>query len=384
MPVPSSLRRAGVTLAAVAALAAPLAAPAQAAPASGTAAPSAVTPHHRFGPNVEYVDSLTLPHGMTPFGVPFGGISGLDRIPGTNRYLALSDDRSEKGPARFYTLSIDVRADGFGPRGVRVEAMTPLTDAAGKPFAPKAVDPESIRRVPGGRLVVWGDEGGVNAGIPPKLHVSTIGGREVRQLPIPAQFLPAKNAAGTQTAGVRDNQAFEGVTISPDTRRLTFVAENGLVQDAPAADPTDGSTTRMAVLDRWTGTNVAQYVYRTQDRSFGVSELLQTGVHDYLSVERNFKDGVNTIRVYAVSTRGATDVKGVARLTGRERPVRRTLVADLADSGANPDNVETLAFGPRLRDGSQMLVLNSDDNFSDGQHTVFHLLKIRPPHRAGR
>jgi hypothetical protein len=41
------------------------------------------------------------------------------------------------------------------------------------------------------------------------------------------------------------------------------------------------------------------------------------------------------------------------------------------------DNLEGLAFGPKLSDGSQTLLLVSDDNFSDLQITQFLLFKVK-------
>ena len=41
-------------------------------------------------------------------GVTFGGISDLAFDSETGRYLAISDDRVEKGPARYYELELAV------------------------------------------------------------------------------------------------------------------------------------------------------------------------------------------------------------------------------------------------------------------------------------
>ncbi len=76
-------------------------------------------------------------------GVEFGGISGLDFDSATGHYLAISDDRSERGPARFYELNVDVDVSGL--KAVSVVKQVTLKDKNGAPFAARTVDPESIR-----------------------------------------------------------------------------------------------------------------------------------------------------------------------------------------------------------------------------------------------
>ena len=44
--------------------------------------------------------------------------------------------------------------------------------------------------------------------------------------------------------------------------------------------------------------------------------------------------------------------------------------------GFHPDNLEGMTFGPRLPDGSQSLILVSDDNFRDNQVNQFVLLRL--------
>ena len=56
------------------------------------------------GAGLDLISELRLPSDTALDGVPFGGISGLYPL-GEGRYVALSDDRSEEGPARFYELA---------------------------------------------------------------------------------------------------------------------------------------------------------------------------------------------------------------------------------------------------------------------------------------
>ncbi len=84
-----------------------------------------------------------LPTGLSIGGVEFGGISGLDYDAKNDVYYAISDDRSEHGDARFYTLKLKI--DGKGIHGVDIVSATTLKGVDGKPFPKLGIDPESIR-----------------------------------------------------------------------------------------------------------------------------------------------------------------------------------------------------------------------------------------------
>ena len=57
-------------------------------------------------------------------------------------------------------------------------------------------------------------------------------------------------------------------------------------------------------------------------------------------------------------------------------PVKKKLLLDLSTLGIYLDNLEGITLGPRLPDGTQSLLLVSDDNFSDAQVTQFLLFRI--------
>ncbi len=76
------------------------------------------------------VGEFVLPIGLKLNGIEFGGISGLDYDPAQNVYYAISDDRSEKAPARFYKLKLDIDASGI--HGLDILETNTLLDAEGK------------------------------------------------------------------------------------------------------------------------------------------------------------------------------------------------------------------------------------------------------------
>jgi hypothetical protein len=58
-------------------------------------------------------------------------------------------------------------------------------------------------------------------------------------------------------------------------------------------------------------------------------------------------------------------------------PVQKRLLLDLDTLGIELENLEGMTLGPRLADGSQTLVVISDDNFSADQKTQVLLFKLR-------
>ncbi|GAB2832109.1 esterase-like activity of phytase family protein [Lentzea nigeriaca] len=349
----------------------------------------------RHGADVTLLDTLTVPAGTSAFGMPFGGLSGIDYDPGTDTYVALSDDRSDNGQARFYSLGLPLDGGRFATATPVVHGLTVLSDTNGKPFARKTVDPEAIRWTPTGSLL-WTSEGAANSGQPAFVREATQSGGYLRELPLPQAYAPTKSATGALVAGVRDNQALEGLTLSPDGDRVVTITENALVQDGPAASLTAKSPSRLLVLDRASGQPQAEHVYQvdpiadaptaplpppvnTYAADRGVSEILAANETDYITVERSFASGVGfSVRLYWTSTLGATDVRGRQALTGREKAMPRKLLYDFTGSGIVPDNVEGITWGPRLADGSRSLILVADDNFGfNGSSTKFHLLSVR-------
>ncbi len=70
----------------------------------------------KAGISLSYLGEYDIPTGFMENGVEVGGLSGIDFDPSTGHYISISDDRSEKAPARFYDLDIDVSAAGLKGR----------------------------------------------------------------------------------------------------------------------------------------------------------------------------------------------------------------------------------------------------------------------------
>jgi hypothetical protein len=85
-------------------------------------------------------------------------------------------------------------------------------------------------------------------------------------------------------------------------------------------------------------------------------------------------------KLFQVVNSNSTDTSKISSFkNGVEgvEPLRKKLLLNLDDLEIDLDNLEGLAFGPKLPDGSQTLLLVSDDNFSDLQITQFLLFKVK-------
>ncbi|MFK5037148.1 esterase-like activity of phytase family protein, partial [Klebsiella pneumoniae] len=52
------------------------------------------------------IDKYVIPHNLLYKKTTVGGLSGIDYYAKKDEYFMISDDRSDKNPARFYTAKI--------------------------------------------------------------------------------------------------------------------------------------------------------------------------------------------------------------------------------------------------------------------------------------
>ncbi|MCC5613838.1 phytase [Nostoc sp. CHAB 5836] len=356
-------------------------------------------------PNIGFLRQGTFVTGFIPAGVagsvngvqtPVGGLSGVTYDGVNNRYYAISDDRSQVGPARFYTFTTDTQ--------VTFTNVTPLKDTNGNFFAINTIDPEGIALTKNGTVFI-SSEGEVNLGTgrvsnPFIKEYSLTTGQEVGSLLVPRKFLPVvedTNGNGivdgndTQTSGVYNNLAFESLTITPDQKTLFTATENALSQDGLKASLSSGSRSRILQYNLVTGQPEKEYLYITDaiaqppnpSTGFADNGLVDLLAIDnrgtLLALERSFAQGVgNTIKIYEISLQGATDISfydSLNNLSAQQlrtiAPAQKRLLLNLNDLNLpnGTDNIEGITFGPKLADGRQSIVLVSDNNFNQSQFT---------------
>lgn len=363
--------------------------------------------------SLNYIGQQIVTSGTTFQGTTVGGLSGIDFDAATGSYLAISDDRSGINAARFYNLSLNlnqfVRSATPGSAGVAFNSVTTLQTPSGTAFAPNTVDPEGIRYNATTQTLVWSNEGQRStAGLQnPTVREMRLDGTHVREFGVPAAYQPAGSVAGTSAGdrGINNNLAFESLTYSVDGRTLYTATENALVQDGPTASVNNGSRSRILSFDVATGQAGAEYAYDVspvaiapnpagQFATNGLTDLLAIGDRQFIGIERSFATGAqtpgtpvtgNTIRLYFIDARHATDIAGRESIAGDDSIVAasKELLLDLSElrnddgSALALDNIEGLTLGP-VFNGKQTLVLVSDNNFSGTQFTQFVALQISP------
>ncbi len=353
---------------------------------------------------LRYLGRQIVPTGTQAFGTTVGGLSGIDYDPVSNTYWVLSDDRSQRQPARFYNLSLDL--SGFnkdpspGMTGVTFHSVTFLMQPDGTPFPKKeadpahTVDPESIRlHQPTGGLY-WTSEGDMSVPVAPFVREMKTDGRAVRELNLLAKYKP--RSASDKTRGVRDNLSLESLAFSIDGTRLYTAPENALYQDGPKASSGGVSMVRVAVFDVATGQPEAEFAYPVEpvaskpvpagsSATNGLSEMLAVDEGSFIMVERAYSPpGGVKVRLYLAGLDGATDVSGRSSLKeGGYTPMTKRLLLDLGTLGISPDNIEGMTFGKPLKNGHRTLILVSDNNFNFFQVTQFLAFEVIPGSEIG-
>lgn len=342
---------------------------------------------------LRFIGTVTVPNDKTVDGTLVGGLSGIDYDSVANLWYLISDDKSDKNPARFYTAKLAFDKTHFA--SVEIEHAVTLLHAGGQPYpnakaGGEVPDPESIRRDPESGNLWWTSEGDRKLGLSPFLRVAAPDGKPAGDIPVPDIFTMNKD----QEIGPRHNLGFEGLSFAPDGKSVWLTMESALYQDGPIATPSAGAIARFTRLDR-DGTVLAQYAYPLdpiqavptgKNGDNGVSEILALDDHRALVLERSGVEGADGIwklyiRIYAVDTTGATDIAAVPSLANANYiPVTKRLVIDLAKTAevGTVDNIEGMSWGPMLADGKRSFVLVSDNNFNPVQITQFLAFEVLP------
>jgi len=209
------------------------------------------------------------------------------------------------------------------------------------------------------------------------LREARLDGIHVRAFALPAHLL-----SGRPGTGPRANGTLEGLALAPDGRTAWVAMEAPLQQDGREPGVRrPGGPCRFTAFDVAGGQARRQLAYVPdaipQPPAFpggyadnGVSEILMLDEARMLVLERAYSLGVgNSLRLYEIDTRDASDTLSLARLqAGGFRPARKRLVADFSHLGLSRlDNTEGMCWGPRLPSGNRSIHFISDDNFNSPQ-----------------
>jgi hypothetical protein len=354
-------------------------------------------PVHASGASLRLIGEQRIAWRQPFMDTVVGGLSGIDYDPASGNWIMESDDRSEESPARFYTARLNYNERQFV--SVTLTGMHYFRQKNGSLYpgvqalaatGGEVPDIETIRYDPRDGSIWYGSEGDRKLGMQPFVRHATADGAYLSALDTP----PMLRVWPASEYGVRNNQAFEGLSFSPDGAALWLGMEAPLYQDGPVASATAGAPSRITRIGR-DGKALAQYVYMLDAiphpatagklHDNGISEILAIDDSRLYVLERSGAQDADDVfrfhcRIYEMDVRGATDVLAVEALKDAAYvAARKRLVLDLDTLPlAHKDNLEGMAFGARLANGHDTLVLVSDDNFNRHQVTQLLVFEIQP------
>lgn len=354
-----------------------------------------------------FVNGLTLSGSMLDLS---GGTSANDgRVgyfsdiyydPNRNEWWGLSDRGPGGGTLSYdtrvqrFTLNINkttgaisnfqiVQTVKFSNGGSAMNGLAPNPSSV----LGNAFDPEGFVVNPRNGNFLVSDEYG------PSLNEYNRNGQLVKQYVVPSNLIPKSGSATdytvtppTLSAGREPNRGFEGLAISPDGKYAYAMLQNGAIQDG-WNNGTRGIYTRIVKFDTETGKAVAQYAYKLESsgQGRGISAIVALNDHEFYVLERNNRGiGVGATlaspdkNVFKIDIAGATDVTDVSLpATGAFAGAVGKATTKFIDLDANtlaelgnksPEKWEGLAIGPKLDDGSFMMLAGTDNDYSVTQN----------------
>jgi hypothetical protein len=346
---------------------------------------------------IRYLDEYVYPGNQFLDSTLIGGLSGIDFDPLRNEYYLICDDPSSKGPARFYTVKIDISKD-------RIDTLiflkvTPLLNSKKEPYAnitinrTASADVEAMRYDASRDEFVWTSEG--QRFIRPE--------KTELQDPVivfmnrDGSFkdsieLPKKLRVSTELTGPRHNTVFEGVSYDEGNNNLFVSIEDALYEDGPRAGNGDSTALiRIFKFNRQSKNLIAEYGYKVDAvpnqpnppgafKINGVSDILYLGDEKLLVIERAWSFGrvPSDIRIYIADIGNADNVSNVKslHLDKSKKIAQKHLLLDMNKLGMFIDNVEGVCFGPTLPNGNRTLIFVVDNNFDNRQLNQFLLFEV--------
>lgn len=320
--------------------------------------------------------------------------SGIAWLGKGTRYAMIPD----RGPAdgatsyrcRFHLFDIVIDEQSTPTVKATLRETVLLTHRSGQPLIGSSAafanggsahglrfDPEAIR-ASGRDSYFLSDEYG------PSIYEFDARGKQIGELAIPARYGISKPAANpdeelppANTSGRHPNKGMECLAISANGETLFGLMQGPLFQDGAldANHKRVGKNLRLLEIQRRTGIT-REFVYQLEHADNGCSEIEAIAAGRFLVIERDGKPGTSgSIKhIYEIDLREATDIHRMDSLPATGLPagvraVTKRLFLDLLDpkwglvGEAFPAKIEGITFGPRLKDGSRLLLITSDNDF---------------------
>lgn len=334
--------------------------------------------------NIKYLGGYEIPYNFSYNNTLVGGLSGIDYDFKNNLFYLISDDRSEKNAARFYTAELFFSQQGID--SLNFTSVHHLLQPDGNTYPNskldrfKTPDPEAIRYNPNTGHLIWSSEGERIVNMQdtvlndPAIIMIQPDGKYADHFIIPDNLKMQSTEKGPRRNGV-----FEGISYNENFKTLYVNVEEPLYEDGPKADVADHNTFIRIIKFNVANKNCeAQYAYKLEPVAYeakpetafkvnGVSEILYIGNNKLLVMERSFSTGriPCTIKLFIADCEDATDI---SLLSLKDKPyfkaVKKTLLLNMDSLGIYTDNIEGVTFGPLLPNGHKTLLFIADNNFS--------------------
>ncbi|MEP6926946.1 MAG: esterase-like activity of phytase family protein [Ginsengibacter sp.] len=343
---------------------------------------------------------------LSEYDVPFnkdfqntiiGGLSGIDYDSKKNIYYIISDDRSEKNPARFYEAEVIINQNKIDSvifldtKFFKTNVGNVYPDSHNDPY--NTPDPEAIRYNPRNNKFVWSSEGERIV----KQNKIVLEDPSVTEININGDYidtlvLPPQLHMQAIESGPRQNSVFEGLTFADNYRTLFVNVEEPLYDDGPRAGLNDSTAIiRILKFDMASKKTIAQYAYTIDAVAHtpnppaafkinGVPDILSVGENKLLIIERSFSSGLLacTIKIFLADLSRADNIENIISLKkkGDVKMISKKLLLNMDTLGFYIDNIEGVTFGPKLPNGHRTLLFISDNNFVPIQKTQLLLFEI--------
>jgi len=345
--------------------------------------------------SLEFINEQVLEHNQLFNNIPVGGLSAISYHSETDTFLALSDDKGQKGyPPRFYQLQL--HKDKEKKYKFVLKNQVFIKDNLDEPFHP--IDPEGMAIFQ--QKVFISSEGAQMPHLvaPPGVFVFDLKGKWQSTWDTPKVYWP-EDITLLGKWGVKENKAFEALSVDANKQQLWLATESSLHQDRGLTEDSASNTMandsqqyiRIGQFDIGSKNMIHQFIYPADYKidknnlqgNNGLTDFLALGDNKLLTLERTYlkdssisgdrKTDANWVRLFLTDCSGASDVSQHEALnTGKFITCGKVLLLDLSSVlGKNVDNIEGIAIGPEISKDSHLLVLVSDNNFSPSQKTQF-------------
>lgn len=359
------------------------------------------SPPPRQNFSISFINAQTLPPDAHIQDIPIGGLSALSYDPERKLFFALSDDKGQRYPSRFY--EIELLSENPNKYNLEFKKHIPLLNENNQPM--QRIDPEGIVFLDNNTIFI-SSEGAQTSTltIPPALFTYNIDGQLQSEKSLEGGMFWDYNQVGSY--GVKENKGFEALTVDTDNNQLWMATEKSLHQDDPIesenSNPqeiTNREYIRFNQIDLNTMRIRAQYIYPIQSYieqdtlsgNNGVTDFLSLGDSRFIVLERaylrqpnaptNVKQNANLVRLFLADCSQANNVAGYQALQGNQFVMcgKSQIIGDLSNFiNGYVDNIEGIAKVPETPPGQFVLVLVSDNNFSPEQQNQFLFFRYKP------